>query len=234
MGFLSRSPAAAAAALSVSLAASSATAAMLSGLGATHIYGPAADQLDISPSDAEVMAAWPSTAKARGLGGSAVMHCMANLAGELSDCHVMIERSHAGFGDALLSLAPKYRLKAVAAGRRPDAVEVVVTATWPAPETPVDWQVKPKARDFVTTTTPAAWRSGGNGLAVMNCLAAQMGALHDCVVVYQAPAGKGFGTMALRFQGFLQLKPATVAGKGVPSGVDVTFDFRRLGPGETY
>lgn len=216
-----------AAALALSLAAAGAHAQDLSGLGATHIYGPLARQVAAAPSDVEVMAAWPAAAKAKGLNGSAAMHCIADAAGAMTDCQVMIERSHAGFGQALLSLAPKYRVNPTA------GADVVITATWPAPETPVDWQQPPKPGDFGTSMTPAAWRVG-KGQAVMNCLVAQMGALHDCMVVYQDPPGKGFGAMALRFQGFLRLKPATVAGKPIASGEDIVFNFRKLQPGETF
>jgi hypothetical protein len=68
----------------------------------------------------------------------------------------------------------------------------------------------------------------------MNCLVAQMGALHDCMVVYQSPPGKGFGAMALRFQGFLRLKPATVGDKPIASGEDIVFNFRQMRAGETF
>lgn len=220
-------------ALAFVAAGSAAQAQHLSGLGATHVYGPAADELSRQPTDAEVMAAWPAAAKAKALGGSAVMRCLADKAGVMSGCQVTLERSHAGFGQALLSLAPAYRLRYAAEGKRAEQAEVIITATWPAPETPVDWQVEPKHGDFMTSATPAAWRAGGKGRAVMNCLNAQMGALHDCAVIYQDPSHKGFGAMALRFQGFLRLKPATVGGKPVATGLDIVFDFQPLSPGET-
>jgi len=219
-------------AASAALTASAAGAQELSGLGATHLYGPVADQLARMPSDLEVMAAWPAPARTRGLGGSAAMHCLADKGGALSGCQVMLERSHAGFGAALLSLAPLYRLTHAAEGKRPDTADVVITATWPAPQTPVAWRKEPKPGDFSTTLTPAAWHAGGQGEAVMNCLVARMGALHDCVVIYQSPAGKGFGTMALRFQGFLRLKPATLAGDAIATGEDIVFRFRPLRSGE--
>jgi len=208
--------------------AAPAAAQVLSGLGATHIYGPLAGRS--VPDDDEVMAAWPAAAKARNLGGSAVMRCLAEADGGLADCKLMLERSHAGFGQALLSLAPKYRVRPDPARTQP--AEVVVTATWPAPQTPIDWVKAPKPGDFMTSTTPAAWRAGGTGQAVMNCLSARMGSLHDCTVVYQSPAGKGFGAMALRFQGFLRLTPATAGGKPIESSLDIVFDFRPLAPGE--
>jgi hypothetical protein len=179
------------------------------------------------------MAAWPARARAKGLGGSAAAHCVADMAGVLSDCKLMLERSHAGFGDALLSLAPKFRLRYAPEGKRPAQSDVVITATWPAFDTPPDWRVQPKPGDFSTSATNAAWRSGGAGEAVMNCLEGKLGALHDCVVVYQSPPGKGFGAMLLRFQGFLRLKPAMADGKPVATGVNIGIDFRPLAPGET-
>lgn len=219
-----------AATLAFSLAAAGAQAQVLSGLGATHVYGPLAHQVTARPIDAEVMDAWPAAAKAKGVAGSAVMHCVADAAGAMTDCQVMIERSHAGFGQALLSLASQYRVKP---GARGDHADVVISATWPAPDTAVDWQVQPKPGDFGTTMTPAAWRAG-KGQAVMNCLVARMGALHDCMVIYQDPPAKGFGAMALRFQGFLRLKPATVGDKPIASGEDIVFNFRQMRPGETF
>jgi hypothetical protein len=219
--------------LAMGAAASPAGAQMLGGPGATHVFGPVAEQLAAVPTDADVMAAWPTQAKAKGLGGSAVMHCVADMGGALSDCRLMTERSHAGFGAALLSLAPKYRLLHAAEGKRPERADVIVTATWPAPDTPADWVTPPKPGDFSTTATPAAWRYGEPGTAVMNCLLAKLGALYDCMVVYQIPAGKGFGAMTLRFQGFLRLKPAQTDGKPIASGVDIVFTFRPLAAGET-
>ena len=216
--------------LALVLVAPGAHAQILSGLGAVHVYGPLAKQVTARPSDDEVMAAWPAAAKQKALAGSAVMHCIADGAGELAGCTIMLERAHAGFGQALLSLAPRFRLRP---GDGQQGSDVVVTATWPAPQVPVDWVQQPKPGDFSTSATPAAWRAGSEGQAVMNCLSARMGALHDCTVVYQAPTGKGFGGMALRFQGLLRLKPATLAGKPIESGLDIVWDFRPLRPGET-
>jgi hypothetical protein len=230
MGFLPMRLAAAALLVAV-LAAGPAAAQGLSGLGATHVHGVVARQMATWPSDAEVMAAWPAAARAKGQGGSAVMHCVSKDEA-LADCQVMLERNHAGFGQALLSLAPKYRLRRVPEGQRADGSDVVITATWPAPQTPVDWVVEPKPGDFSTSLTQAAWRAGGEGQAVMNCLVSRGGGMHDCMVVYQNPPGKGFGAMALRFQGLLKLKPATVDGRPIEIGEDIVFNFRMTRPGE--
>ena len=144
----------------------------------------------------------------------------------------MLERSHAGFGEALISLAPRFRLIRAAEGKRPETADAIITATWPAFDTPPDWRTPPKPGDFSTTTTPAAWRTGQPGSAVMNCLEGKLGTLYDCVAVYQDPPGKGFGAMLLRFQGFLRLEPAMVAGKPVDSGVNIAITFSQLKAGE--
>jgi hypothetical protein len=164
-------------------------------------------------------------AKARDLGGSAVMHCLADPAGKLTDCGVMIERSHAGFGAALLSLAPKFAVRPAINGQRQGRADVVVTATWPLSDTPANWEVPPKPGDFSTTYTYSAWKSPEPGEAVMNCLEGRLGSLHDCMVVYQDPPGKGFGTMLLRFQSYLRLKPAQRDGKAIDTGINIAMNF---------
>jgi hypothetical protein len=52
------------------------------------------------------------------------------------------------------------------------------------------------------------------------------------VAVYQDPPGKGFGAMLLRFQSFLRLKPAMVAGKPVETGMNIAITFHSQQPGE--
>ena len=193
--------------------------------GMISILGPLEHQVVAHPTFDEVNAAWPAEARARGQGGSAAIHCLAALDGTLTDCGVMLEREHAGFGQALLSLAPKVRVKPAVNGVREGRADVVITAAWPLPDTPVDWQVKPKAGDFSTSYTYAAYKSPVPGTAVMNCLVAKLGAVHDCMVVYQDPPGKGFGTMLLRFQGFLALKPAQFDGKPIATGVNFAMKF---------
>lgn len=219
-------------AIALCLTATAASGQELGQPEAASLFGPFAGDAVSFPSNAEVAGAWPAEAKAKGLGGSAVARCLADMSGVLSGCQVMLERSHAGFGDALISLAPRFRLKRAAEGKRPERVETIITATWPAFDIPPDWRTPPKPGDFSTTTTPAAWRTGQPGSAVMNCLEGKLGTLYDCVAVYQDPPGKGFGAMLLRFQGFLRLKPALVAGKPINTGVNIAITFRPEQAGE--
>jgi hypothetical protein len=218
--------------LALSLAATAASAQELGNAAAASFFGPFASDLAATPTNAEVEAAWPAQAKAKGLGGSAVARCQVDIGGELSGCQVMLERSHAGFGAALVSLAPKFRLKHAAEGKRPEHSEAIITASWPVFDTAPDWRTPPKPGDFSTTTTPAAWRTGKPGYAVMNCLEGRLGTLYDCVAVYQDPPGKGFGAMLLRFQSFLRLKPAGRAGKPVETGLNIAITFHPLQAGE--
>ncbi len=219
-------------ALALSLAATGAGAQQLGEAEAASLFGPFADDLVAAPSKADVAVAWPAQARAKGLGGSAVARCRVDIGGQLSDCQIMLERSHAGFGAALISLAPKFRLKYAAEGKRPEHSEAIISASWPMLDTAPDWRTPPKPGDFYTSTTPAAWRTGKPGFAVMNCLEGRLGTLYDCMAVYQDPPGKGFGAMLLRFQSFLRLKPAMVGGKPVETGVNIAITFRPLQAGE--
>jgi hypothetical protein len=206
------------------VAAAPATAQELGHRGVTSVFGPEGLRVLTGPSDAEVMTGAPAGRKPE---GSAVIHCK-EASGSLADCGVTLERG-SGFGKALLALASKYHISVPAEAEGED---VVVTASWPVPDTPADWQVQPKSGDFAITYTDAAWKSGEPGYAVMNCLQARLGELRQCAVVYQRPTGKGFGTMLLMFQTYLKLKPALLAGKPIASGVNVDFHFAAHHPGE--
>ena len=190
------------------------------------VFGPQDQKVLAKPTDAEVMAAAPA---GRRPSGSAVIHCKAGSSGPLRDCQVTLERG-SGFGAALLALAPRYRVEVPADDAEGD--NVVITASWPAPDTPADWQIAPKRGDFAITYTDAAWRSGRPGYAVMNCLQGKLGELHQCVAVYQSPPGKGFGKMLLAFQAYLKLKPATLEGRPINSAVNIGFHFAAHIPGE--
>lgn len=153
------------------------------------------------------------------------MDCIADGDGALTDCKIAIERSRAGFGEALRSLAPRFRVLPFPQAQAANGSPVVITATWPQADVAADWSVQPKAGDFETTSTLAAARSPVPGRAVMNCFEARTGALHDCMVIYQDPPGKGFGTMALRFQSYLKLKPAMLDGRPLETGINIAMTF---------
>lgn len=208
------------------LCAQAAHAQEIRGWKPAVISEPFADQTAALPSNAELMAAWPAKAAQRGTEGDAIARCKADTEGALSACQVVVERpARAGFGDALLSLAPKYRLTPAPRGERPAEAPVLISASWPAPDVAPSWRVDPKPGDFATTASPAFWRLNQPGLALMNCLLGAAGTLYDCKVVFQYPEGVGLGQMALRFAPFLLYKPALKDGKPVKVGVTLPFHF---------
>lgn len=192
-----------------------------------EIQGPYADQGLSTPSDAELMAAWPAAAAARKTPGDAIALCSADLMGALSDCRVMAQRpANAGFGDALLALAPKYRLKPVEDGERPRGAAVLIAANWPIVDTPPAWRVEPKPGDFSTSASQHVWNSPTPIHADMNCLLGKLGTLYQCVVVYQDPPGTGFGAMVLRLGPYLRFKPAMLNGQPIAVGVTLPWNSK--------
>ena len=187
---------------------------------------PFDDETAAVPTDAGLMAAWPADAARKHLEGNALARCKADLSGVLSACEVAIERpARAGFGQALIALAPKYRLAPAAQTGRPAGASVLIMASWPVPDTAPAWKVEPKPGDFATTASPRFWKAGQPGVAAMNCLLGLQGTLYDCRVVFQSPEGMGLGQMALRFAPFLLYKPAMLDGKPVKVGVTLPFRF---------
>ena len=215
------------AAICVLAAAGPATAQDFGVWTAASLHGPYAGDRLSTPSDAEVMAAWPARAAARKLPGNALAACKADIAGKLSGCRLMVERpANAGFGEALLALAPKYRLRYAPEGARPAQAEVLISVSWPVPDTAPDWLAAPKDGDFSTSSTDAAWRHSGPELSVMNCLLGKLGTLFQCVVVYQDPPGIGLGEMSLRFAAYLRFKPAILDGRPMPVGLTIAFNWK--------
>lgn len=189
-----------------------------------EISEPFADQVAALPTDAEILAAWPARAAQRKTEGDALARCKADVSGVLSGCQLVVERpARAGFGDALLALAPRYRLTPAPKGERPPDAPVLISASWPVPDTAPAWRVEPKAGDFATTASPAFWNLHQPGIALMNCLLGAAGTLYDCKVVFQHPESVGLGQMTLRFAPFLLYKPALKDGKPVKVGVTLPF-----------
>lgn len=183
------------------------------------LYGVAPAEIATLPSAAEITAAAPK----RRAEGSAAAHCTVGPSGILAGCSIMLQRGR-GFGAALLALAPVFRLKP--AQDRPAGTDVVISTSWPVADAAADWRVPPTDDDFATSAPPAAFHYGKPGFAVLNCLIGRLGTTYDCMVTYQRPMGMGFGTMVLRLAPYLKLTPALVAGKPVPSGVNIPFHVK--------
>jgi len=72
------------------------------------LHWPRSPSLQHGPTDAQLDAAWPADARAKGISGRVVMNCSVALDGSLA-CKPLIEQPQgAGFGAAAAQLAPDY------------------------------------------------------------------------------------------------------------------------------
>lgn len=182
------------------------------------------------PSRNAFMAAWPEAARKQGSGGRAAMRCGVDSEGALKDCKVILDRpSGAGFGAALLSLAPHYRRNLADY----PGTEAVVVEDWFEIDTPPDWVKRPSAWDILSVFPSEALKAGRSGDAVISCLVTAQGALDDCVPVWESPAGMGFGRAAVALTAQFAMKPATRGGKPAPSVARIPIRFKTYGRADT-
>ena len=153
-----------------------------------------------APSVADVAAAYPAKAKAAGVGGQVDLTCEINRDGHPHDCAALGEKpSGYGFGYAARQLAQRLR------GADPEMtgkeVRVPVTfdpgvlkgaATIARPA----WAALPSAEDF-QASFPKAANGVNNVRVVLACTVGAGGALADCAVAQEDPAGEGYGAAAL-------------------------------------
>jgi TonB family protein len=178
------------------------------------------------PSLADVKAAYPSAAAKAGVEGRATIQCSVAKGGRMSDCTVQGETTPgAGFGDALLSLAGRYRLKATVGA--PGKIVMIAYGFDGSDllDTPPSWVKKPSARDLNAVWPMSAMRNGISGSATISCKTSLTGGLEQCVVREETPAGAGFGQAALLLAPALRWKPGTRDGKPVRSGVSIPIIF---------
>ena len=182
--------------------------------------GPKPDRAAISiwakqPTLEQSMAALPETARRIESGGYAAMRCKVAADTTLANCQLLRETpSSAGFGQALLALAPEYRMKSLADGGLAPGSEVVTQLDTLRFDKPSDWQRKPTADDLLVVWPKAAWARGVGGKAVIQCFVSVQGGLYECVVTSESPVGENFGSAGIALTPQFLMKPATL--KGVP------------------
>jgi TonB family protein len=182
-----------------------------------------ADDGTTRPQKADWYASWPAKARAEGLGGWAAMRCQIQDDGTLSACTVVREQpAGRGFGDALLSLAPKYRYPPPKPNQ---ARGVVLPGDWFDYDTPPDWQRRPTARDLIAVVPRDAAKKGVGGKATITCMATIQGTLTDCFPIFEEPAGMGFGGAAVALAPQFLMKPARKNGAPVPSIVSIPINW---------
>ena len=164
------------------------------------------------------------------MGGRAAMRCNFDAQGALSDCRVMTETpAGEGFGKALLSLAPLYRLSPDKAKRLPDH-QITVVGEWPLWDHPPSWRRKPRPEQLLAVWPREALRRGLNGYALINCLIAPQGGLYDCLVIEEKPVGNGFGAAVIALTPQLLMNPPLHNGQPTFGSVAIPVSFSGLQP----
>jgi len=181
---------------------------------------------------------YPRDATKYGLEGAALIACKVATTGYLEGCAVTQESPRgAGFGDAALSLAARFRMLPMTKDGQPAAggrinIPIRFRTPNPSPLPPQTREVilKPDLEllataDDVAQAYPAQARpSGATGEVLMRCAAADGGELRDCVALQERPQGLGFGEAAATLAGKFRLKPA--ADGHAQAGAMVFFPIR--------
>jgi len=89
------------------------------------------------------------------------------------------------------------------------AAQVVAPVTAPAPKiiTQPVWATIPSAAEFTATYPTAALRNRVEGRATLQCEVDRAGALVNCAVTQEEPAGAGFGEAAFRISALFRMRP---------------------------
>lgn len=95
-------------------------------------------------------------------------------------------------------------------------------------ETEADWLKQPTQEQLFGVWPNEAMRNGINGKALIACTVTVQGALRDCSVVEESPAGMSFGVAAIALTPQFLMKPATRDGKPVESGIRMPINFTGL------
>lgn len=177
-----------------------------------------------TPSAADVKAAYPPQA-ASVEGGTASVRCDFQANGQTRTCVVRaVSPEGLGFGEAAQKLAARFVINA-----RPldtatlQLVNADIPFTFHNPAGPPKTQdIEPQWTRMLTTAGaarvfPTAARAARvyTGLGRVDCAGTASGALTDCRVVTEEPAGLGFGEAAVAAAGQIAMNPWTAAGEPV-------------------
>lgn len=130
-----------------------------------------------APSIAEMQAAWPQEALRVNYAGSAVIECSVTADGGLAQC-AKVNESAPGFGDAALTLAPKFQMPTKAPSGASTAGRTV--------QFPIRWLGPTAAKLPPLVVYDDARRSGSMGF---NCRVRDDRSLDNCVLVDARPQG---------------------------------------------
>lgn len=177
-----------------------------------------------APNVADVAAAYPARARERGAGGTATFDCRFNGEGRLVSCRNIREEPRGlGIAVAARRLVDKFRAPATLSdGRSVGGYYTHLAISFspraladPAAIGKPEWASLPAQIDVARLYPPAARKARVGGRGVINCRVGAGGALEDCRLVSETPAGQGFGEAALALAPRFKLK--TWTSEGLPT-----------------
>lgn len=177
-----------------------------------------------APSYADVVAAYPTKARAEGLGGRATLECQMSSEGRLRNCRTITEQPKGqGFGPAAKNLAKSFWLGEATDEQRKVLRDVIVHLPFVfdpamlASETQVvgkpSWAGLPSADDLKTAV--ASLNLTATARAQLECVVQPGGGVGECKVAREEPAGSGVGATALALMPKFRL--TTWTSEGLPT-----------------
>ena len=176
-----------------------------------------------APSAAEIEAVWPEQARRSAAPGRAAMMCNITLQRTLDACRTIFEEpADAGFGAALQSLAPLYRLSD---SQQPGS-NVALSVDWFSYDQYATWAALPDGADIIKAIPARALTAGVEGHVRMNCVVSESGRLSRCHPLSESPGGFGFADAAVTMAPKFSLHPATLGGRPVVSTVTIPISLK--------
>lgn len=177
--------------------------------------------MQTAPSYADVAAAFPEKARAKGVAGRAALNCSVIETGELKRCTVLSEAPMGmGFATAAKALIPKF-VAPKSAPNLPSTRGAYAQITVSFPKEMLDASTPPVVGKPSWVKLPtgeqlaaAMPKTGAPGQVrvVLDCLIAPDGSTTDCKVASEEPAGRGFGEATLTLAPYFKMTVWTMEG----------------------